>query len=112
LLKDKKFALVWFIARRNAEPRLAAAVPSPEQYNEDGEQVTPQGLWLVHLPFADDIRKTPETELIAAPDTLIDLMRKVVQQLQLPKGKYDPKKYPNPSEYNVKALAVACSYVS
>jgi ATP-dependent DNA helicase 2 subunit 1 len=96
LLKSKKFALVWFIARRNAEPRLAAAVPSDEKYNEDGEQVSPQGLWLVHLPFADDIRKTPETELIAAPDPLIDLMRKVVQQLQLPKGKYEPSKYPNP----------------
>ncbi|KIW02115.1 uncharacterized protein PV09_06606 [Verruconis gallopava] len=96
LLKSKKFALVWFIARRNAEPRLAAAVPSEERYNE-GEQITPQGLWLVHLPFADDIRKTPETQLVGAPDSLIDLMRKVIQQLQLPKGKYDPKRYPNPS---------------
>ena len=98
LLKSKKFALVWFIARANAEPRLAAAVPSDEKYNEDGEQITPQGLWLVHLPFADDLRKTPDTRLVAAPDSLVDLMRKVVQQLQLPKGRYDPKKYPNPGE--------------
>jgi ATP-dependent DNA helicase 2 subunit 1 len=96
LLKSKKFALVWFIARSNAEPRLAAAVPSDEKYDEDGAQVTPQGLWLVHLPFADDLRKNPETNLIAAPDSLTDLMRKVVMQLSLPKGRYDPKKYPNP----------------
>ena len=96
LSKSKRFALVWFIARSNAEPRLAAAVPSDEKYNEDGEQITPQGLWLVHLPFADDLRKMPDSRPIGAPDSLIDAMRKVVQQLQLPKGRYDPKKYPNP----------------
>lgn len=77
LWKKKKFALVWFIARSNAEPRLAAAVPSDEKYNEDGEQITPQGLWLVHLPFADDIRKTPDVGLLPAPDPLVDRMRKV-----------------------------------
>jgi ATP-dependent DNA helicase 2 subunit 1 len=100
LQQAKKFALVWFIPRKNSEPRLAAAVPSEEKYNEDGEQVCPQGLWLIHLPFADDIRKTPDlgdNGLVAAPDSLIDLMRKVVQQLQLPKGIYEPKKYPNPA---------------
>lgn len=96
LLKSKKFALCWFIARKNAEPRLAAAMPSDEKYNDGGDQITPQGLWLVHLPFADDLRRMPDTELVAAPDSLIDHMRKVVMQLQLPKGKYDPKKYPNP----------------
>lgn len=96
--KSKKFALLWFIARSNAEPRLAAAVPSDEKYSDDGDQLTPQGLWLIHLPFADDLRREPEVNLVGAPDSLTDLMRKVVQQLQLPKGKYDPKKYPNPGK--------------
>lgn len=96
MLKSKKFALVWIITRRNSEPRLAAAVPSEEKVGEDGEQVSPPGLWLMTLPFADDIRKQPEVDPIAAPDSLIDLMRPVMKQLQLPKAKYDPKKYPNP----------------
>jgi ATP-dependent DNA helicase 2 subunit 1 len=83
LWKKKKFALVWFIARSNAEPRLAAAVPSDEKYNEDGEQITPQGLWLVHLPFADDIRKKPDVRLLPAPDPLVDQMRKVCSHVHV-----------------------------
>ena len=54
-------------------------------------------MWLAPLPFADDIRQNPETRLVPAPEPLIDKMRAVVQQLQLPKGVYDPRKYPNPA---------------
>jgi ATP-dependent DNA helicase 2 subunit 1 len=97
MLKDQKVAIVWFIARRNAKPVLAALLPSREQRTEDGEQIMPPGLWIKQLPFADDIREPPETEIINAPDTLIDAMRIVIQQLQLPKAVYDPQKYPNPS---------------
>ena len=97
MLLKKKFALTWFIARRNAVPVLAAAVPGAEKLNDDGTQQMPPGLWLISLPFADDLRQNPETEQQHAPDSLIDAMRVVIQQLQLPKAVYDPKKYPNPS---------------
>ncbi|TKA81288.1 hypothetical protein B0A55_02855 [Friedmanniomyces simplex] len=96
LLRDQKMAVAWFIARRNAKPTLTALIPSREQRSEEGEQVMPPGLWIKHLPFADDIREPPETEVVKAPDPLIDAMRVVVQQLQLPKAVYDPHKYPNP----------------
>ena len=97
LVKKKKFALTWFIARKNATPTLAAAVPGVEQLAEDGTQQMPPGLWLIPLPFADDVRQNPETGLCIATDSLIDAMRVIVQQLQLPKGVYDPSKYPNPA---------------
>jgi ATP-dependent DNA helicase 2 subunit 1 len=54
-------------------------------------------LWIKQLPFADDIREPPETNLVRAPDEVTDAMRVIVQQLQLPKAVYDPSKYPNPS---------------
>lgn len=97
LLKDDKFGLAWFVARRNATPRLAAIMPGAEQRNETGEQQMPPGLWVKQLPFADDIRETPETELVKAPGTVIDAMRLIIQQLHLPKGVYHPQRYPNPS---------------
>ena len=98
LHKSKRFALAWFVPRRNAVPSLAAIYPSLERVNlETGDQTQPPGLWISPLPFADDVRLNPETQLIRAPDRLVDLMRDVVQQLQLPKAIYDPSKYPNPS---------------
>jgi ATP-dependent DNA helicase 2 subunit 1 len=98
LVKDKKMGLVWYIARRNAAPTLAALIPGVEKTNEDGEQTMPPGLWLVPLPFADDIRQfpTPPEAPLKTTDELTDKMRVIIEQLQLPKGVYDPSKYPNP----------------
>jgi ATP-dependent DNA helicase 2 subunit 1 len=98
LLKSKKMGLVWFISRRNAAPILAALVPAKEKTNEEGEQTMPPGLWLIPLPFADDIRSFPEyaEKPLKATGELIDKMRIVIEQLQLPKGVYDPARYPNP----------------
>ncbi|EEH17728.1 ATP-dependent DNA helicase II subunit 1 [Paracoccidioides brasiliensis Pb03] len=97
LLKKRKLALVWFVPRKNAAPVMAAMIPGKAKLNEYGEQMIPQGMWILPLPFADDIRQNPETNLIIAPDELVDKMRTVIQFLQLPKAQYDPQKYPNPS---------------
>jgi ATP-dependent DNA helicase 2 subunit 1 len=107
LLKSKLMGLAWFIARRNASPVIAALIPSvPSDEDIAGPQSgvsptkCPQGLHLIPLPFADDIRQNPlmahETPL-RAPDSLIDAMRPVIGQLTLPKGIYDPERYPNPA---------------
>lgn len=96
LLKSQKFALVFFIARSNASPVLAAMIPGEEQVDEDGEQTMPPGLWLVTLPFADDIRKIPDVPQLRAPDPLVDKMKEIMGQIRLPKSEYDPRKYPNP----------------
>lgn len=96
LLKDEKMALVWFIPRKNGTPALSAMIPGAEKVDENGVQKVPPGMWIIPLPFADDIRQNPESTLNVAPEPLIDSMRAVVQQLQLPKAVYDPSKYPNP----------------
>lgn len=97
LLHDQKIGIVWFIPRRNATPVLAAMLPGEEKLDDNGVQFIPPGMWILPLPFADDIRQNPETNLVVAPEPLIDHMRTVIQQLQLPKAQYDPRKYPNPS---------------
>ncbi|KAJ9611537.1 ATP-dependent DNA helicase II subunit 1 [Cladophialophora chaetospira] len=108
LSKDQLFALTWFVPRKNAVPVMAAMLPtlsaesSEEKPNEAAVSATgaPQGLHLIPLPFADDIRQNPpltHQEPVRAPDELVDAMRPIIQQLNLPKGIYDPSKYPNPS---------------
>ena len=99
LLLDQKMGLSWFIARKNAAPQIAALLPGAEKTDDNGMQIMPPGLWVVPLPFADDVRHNPETLLIRSPEKLIDLMRAVIQQLQLPKAHYDPLKYPNPGKH-------------
>ncbi|KAF2717320.1 Ku DNA-binding complex, Ku70 subunit [Polychaeton citri CBS 116435] len=98
LLRDQKMGLVWYIPRRNAVPVLAALLPGAEILDpETNEQLLPPGMHVHPLPFADDIRQAPDTNLVRAPDAVTDAMRHIVQNLQLPKAVYDPRKYPNPS---------------
>lgn len=98
LLKDQIMGLAWYIARKNATPQIAAIIPGAEKLDQFRAQVIPPGLWITPLPFADDIRQNPETTLIRAPESLVDRMREVIQQLQLPRAVYDPTKYPNPGK--------------
>lgn len=98
LLEKKKFAVVWYVARRNAAPFIAALIPGEEKLGDQEDQVMPPGLWLVPIPYADDIRTNPEiSRMVPASEGLIDHMRNVIQQLQLPRAVYDPSRYPNPA---------------
>lgn len=99
LLKDEKMGIAWCITRANAQPVLAAIIPSKEQSDEEcGTPYLPSGLWMYPLPFVDDLRdiKAPEG-LVRSSDDLKNQMRVIIQQLQLPKAMYNPTKYPNPS---------------
>jgi len=95
LLESDKIGIAWFIARRNAAPVLVALYPS-EGKVEATVQAHPPGIFLIQLPFANDIRQNPETTQVRAPDTLIDCMRAIVKQLHMPRG-YRPEKFPNPA---------------
>ena len=109
LLKSNLMALSWFIPRRNASPVIAALIPTlPNPDLEPSENLAgisasscPQGLHLIPLPFANDIRQDPQMPQgdnpLRAPDSLTDLMQNVIKQLSLPKGVYDPSRYPNPA---------------
>ena len=90
LLKSKLMAITWFVARRNAAPVIAALIPTlldPKQdatTNLTGVSATecPQGLHLIPLPFADDIRQNPAMpgNPPIAPDALIDAMNSVIRK--------------------------------
>ncbi|CAG7941686.1 unnamed protein product [Penicillium olsonii] len=97
LLDSKKIGLVWFIPRKNSTPVLGAMIAGEEKVDENGVQKVPPGMWIVPIPFADDVRENPKTSYNPAPEELITAMREVIQQLGLPKGVYDPSKYPNPA---------------
>jgi len=98
LVSKKKMAIVYYVARKNATPVVAALLPGEERLGDQGEQLIPPGLWICQLPYADDIRSNPEmTAVVQAPDVLIDKMRVITQQLQLPKAAFDPSRYPNPA---------------
>jgi ATP-dependent DNA helicase 2 subunit 1 len=105
LFADQKFALTWTITRRNVMPMLAALVPGSEKLHDSGEQYVPEGLWLVPLPYRDDIRQNPETPLVRAPARLVDRMKLVLNQMRLPGEVYDPRKYPNPGNPVVLVLS-------
>jgi len=90
LLQGQLFGLCWVVPRRNAVPVMAALVPTlsaketEEKANPAGISATgaPQGLHLIPLPFADDIRENPPTTQetpLRAPDELIDAMRPIIR---------------------------------
>jgi ATP-dependent DNA helicase 2 subunit 1 len=92
LSKDRLFALAWFVPRKNATPVMAAVIPTlsadtgDEKSNAAAVSATgaPQGLHLVPLPFADDIRQNPPStheQPVRAPDELVDAMRPIVRKL-------------------------------
>lgn len=99
LLKDDKMGIAWCITRANAQPMLAAIIPSRERSDDDsGTPYLPAGLWIYPLPFQDDLRNiNPPNEVLRSSDELTTQMRTIVQQLQLPKAMYNPSKYPNPA---------------
>ena len=112
LIKDDKIGVAWCVVRANAQPMLAAVIPSKGRNDEEsGTPCLPAGLWLYPLPFADDLREIkPPGDVRQSSDELKTQMRTIVQQLQLPKAMYNPTKYPNPSlqwHYKIlKALAL------
>ncbi|KAI1329588.1 hypothetical protein F5Y16DRAFT_409078 [Xylariaceae sp. FL0255] len=100
LLKSKKMGIAWHIPRKNGSPQLVAIVPSKATDDEtSGTQYLPAGLWLYPIPYIDDVREGPEKPVhpIQSSNELTDKMRKIVQQMQLPAGAYNPSKYPNPA---------------
>ncbi|KHN97918.1 ku70 protein [Metarhizium album ARSEF 1941] len=112
LIRDNKVGIAWCVVRSNAQPILAAIVPSRERSDEEcGTPYLPAGLWIYPLPFADDLREIkPPDKVTQSSDELKTHMRTIVQQLQLPRAMYNPTKYPNPAlqwHYKIlKALAL------
>lgn len=80
---------------------MGAMIAGKAKENDTGEQWIPSGMWILPLPYADDIRDNPATNNIVAPKSLSAKMRAVIHELQLPGGEYDPKRYPNPGRFSL-----------
>lgn len=50
--------LAVFMPRQNMVPSFAYVLPAPEVVGSDG-QLEPPGMYVVPLPYADDIREPP-----------------------------------------------------
>ncbi|CAL8470635.1 g10177 [Coccomyxa elongata] len=61
MLQSDRMAVCTYVRTRNSEPRLVALVAAQEEKDDYGEQVSPPGMHMLHLCFADDIR-TPESD--------------------------------------------------
>ncbi|KAH8889872.1 Ku DNA-binding complex, Ku70 subunit [Thozetella sp. PMI_491] len=108
LLKDDKMGIAWFIPRVNAAPRLVAILPSRSPDDEgSATPYLPAGLWLYPLPFRDDVRDLEIKPSQGCSNNLIDKMRPIIQNLQMPKAVYNPERYPNPSlQWHYKILQI------
>lgn len=105
LLKKERWALVWFISRMNAKPQMAALMAAHAKLDKHGTPTIPEGLWIVPLPYVDDIRANPPAPHIPAPRSLVEKMSVIVEQLLLPGGEYNPFQYPNPAlQYHYKII--------
>ncbi|KAI5300653.1 clathrin associated protein complex large subunit [Ascosphaera atra] len=105
LLKKERWGLTWYIPRRNAAPRMAAMLAADAKLDDNGNPAIPPGLWMLPLPFVDDIRHNPPTTHVVAPEGLVQKMSVIVEQLLLPGALYNPMRYPNPAlQYHYKIL--------
>ena len=86
------------IVRAKARPQLAALLPREEVLNELGRTDPPGGLWVVPLPFADDVRKPSfEDALERADPASVDLAKTLVESLRIPANEFfNPEKFENP----------------
>lgn len=57
-----KVALVWAVLRKNSAPRMAILLPALDR-NVLESASSPQGMYLVSLPFVDDLRDPPSQEI-------------------------------------------------
>lgn len=59
MTRKDTIALSIFCPRSNVAPCFAYILPQPEIVGDEG-QLEPPGMYVVPLPFADDIRDVPE----------------------------------------------------
>ncbi|CAE7823380.1 XRCC6, partial [Symbiodinium sp. KB8] len=97
LVAQERVGIVRFVPREGAPPVLAALVPAHERVDVDSRrQVEPAGMYIVRLPFADDIRlnvPVPDTPA-AVSDASVQAAEALIQRLSLPA--FHPSQSDNP----------------
>ncbi|GAA6040072.1 hypothetical protein JCM8097_004767 [Rhodosporidiobolus ruineniae] len=105
MLKKEVVAYASFIARTSSKPQVVILVPQAEELNSAGVAVTPPGIHICQLPFADDVRDlnldstvsvlvSPTDEEEDPEQPAVDIAKKIIGKLV---KKYQPDAYPNPA---------------
>lgn len=93
MLEMDKIAICKMTARSNASMRMVALVPFKELV-KDGLQVYPSGLYVIYLPFADDIRVDPMAPMQKAEEAQILAGVTLVRKLRI--EDFDCRNFDNP----------------
>lgn len=92
----KVVGLGWFYSRRNASPCVVMITAGSQSYHGPESKAKLNSLFLIPLPFAEDIRPTVRDQCSNVSTALVNSMTVIIQQLQLAGSTYDPRKYSNP----------------
>ncbi|UZJ54617.1 hypothetical protein CBS101457_003937 [Exobasidium rhododendri] len=95
MARKKRMAIALFSARRNVIPTFAALLPQLEERGADG-QIEPPGMYVIPLPYADDIREAPEKhrDQLQANEEQIEQAGKVVRAFSR-NAAFNPDFFPN-----------------
>ncbi|KAG5518092.1 hypothetical protein PMAC_003278 [Pneumocystis sp. 'macacae'] len=95
LYKHDKIAVAWFHPYKNSNPRISILISN---FDLDEKQKRnyelPQGIFVIILPFSDDIRLNPQQTSVKAPELLINKMCDIIEHLIL--DTYNPLQYKSP----------------
>ena len=98
MVEKDKIAMVRYVPRANSVPRIAALLPSIEQYDpETGIQLQPSGFHLIMLPYEDEVRKLEveqDFDEATPSDEAVIAARKMVQTFTTD---FDPNEFQNPA---------------
>ncbi|KAF7721213.1 X-ray repair cross-complementing protein 6 [Apophysomyces ossiformis] len=96
MLKLDQVAICSFIRSSNTLPKIVALLPQAEELDDHGVQVSPPGLSIISLPYADDIREIPVESTPRASEDIVELTKKCINKSQIP-GHYNDMAIENPS---------------
>lgn len=93
MLEMDKIAICKMTARSNASLRLVALLPVREMV-KDGIQIYPTGLYVIYLPYADDIRSDRVEKSAKATEDQIAAGLSLVRKLRI--QEFDCRNFENP----------------
>ncbi|KAI8146717.1 SPOC like C-terminal domain-containing protein [Fennellomyces sp. T-0311] len=96
MLEQKRIGICVFTPRSNGSTLIAAMIPQKESKDDNGVQKQAPGIFLIRLPYADDIRDMPPATTARATDDQVEAAHRLLRSLYLDK-RYDPSAYENPS---------------
>ena len=80
--------------RSNSTPKLAALLPQTEIIDENGIQERAPGMYVIILPFGDEIRDLGTVEPVEVPDEQVEAATAFLKKLKI--KHFNPNQFPNP----------------